>query len=366
MHRRNTGQYKLQPERQFYMKDTYGLYVYQEQYMYDAQTYAGWSIAFADKHIRKNKKLSTDDEIKNKFISDSVGNGHNKEEMLKLWSEIVENVTSGYAFCQGHATSYAVLSYQTAWLKHNYPTHFYAALMTSKGDDSTAISELIHEVRSKGIEVVPPDINKSTNKFVASGNKIYYRITSVNSVGGSALKSILERRPFKSVEDLISRTTRSELKTNVIANIIKSGCFDWQEVNRAKLLYKTYKLLGIKDIEEEKYDDANKWLYEKESLGVYLSSHPLDKYAYKSFMSFSEGDIAIVGGEVIELVVRKDKSGNDMCFLTLGTKHGNVRALIFSKNFNKSVLSFIESTKFIQITGKKSGESILVNKMEKI
>lgn len=365
--RRRGGEWKIHELRKSYMDETFGLYTYQEQYMLDCQTFAGWSIAFADKHVRKNKNIKEDTNLHAKFISDGMTLGFEEALLERIWDDIVFAVGGGYGFCKAHATSYAKLSYDTAWLKTHHTSHFYASLMTSKGDDAVGLAQLFQEANSLGLTIAPPDINVSTGKFVARGNTIYYRITSIAQVGQSAINAILDRRPFKSLEDFVSRTTRSEVRSDMLINLIKAGAFDFQDTNRVELINKAYELLGIKDRNKDvKYTDKVKWAYEKESLGLYLSSHPLDRFHYRPFTERNDGETVTTAGEVSKLEIKKDKKGKDMAFITLDTKYGPVRCLIFSSNWSEKVNNFIKSNEFIEITGTKSGESLLVNKLSKV
>ena len=239
--RRKGKPWEVHPDRLAYMKETQGTMTYQEQFLLDCKTFAGWDIAYADKHVRKNKNIKEDNELKTKFFADVKKNGYDESIAKTIWDEICDAVDGGYSFNKSHSASYAVLSFQTAWLKYYYPKHFYASLMSSEKTDSNgqnAIANYIAECKQRGINILPPDINKSGEEFVVTNKGINYRITTIKHVGESAIHSILELRPIKSFDDFMQRREKKHIKTNVFVNLIKAGCFDFDNPNRAELLWK--------------------------------------------------------------------------------------------------------------------------------
>jgi len=364
--RRNGKAYDLHPLRKPYLEETFGIIAYQEQYEMDCKVFAGWSIAYADKHVRKNKDLCADTELQNKFISDSISRGFKKPLLTRIWSEIVQAASDGYSFNKSHAVSYAILSLQSAWLKYHYPAHFYASLMTKHGDDSDKLADLIAEVKKQKIKIAPPDINNSTEKFVAKGDTIYFRITSIEQVGDAAIKSILLHRPIKDLRSLIENTQRTDLKTNVIMNLIKAGCFDYIDSNRFNLINSAEEILEIPKTDFPEYSDIHKADFEKESLGMYLTKHPLEKFHYKSFDKFEERETVILAGEVTELSERKDKNGNTMAFITLTSQYGSVKGLVFSSTWSDKMREVFSVNQFVAVKGVKSGTSLIINKVKKL
>lgn len=365
--RRGGKKYSIHPDRMHYMSDTAGLITYQEQFLLDCKTFAGWDLAYADAKVRKNKNIAGDAELALKFINDGRANGHSDKVLCEIWDEIVRAVSGGYSFNKSHSASYAVLSYITAWLKCYYKEHFYAAMLTYDAQNTNEITSLISEARQIGIKISPPDINNSSDRFVAKGNTIYYRLDAIRDVGESAVKAIIKHRPFKSVQDLIEKTSRSEIKINVIESLIKSGAFDFQNTNRMELLDSAKSIL-VKNYQPTigKYDESMKGQYEYQSLGMYFSGHPLDVYHYKNFCDFQENENVIIAVSFEKITERPDKKGAMMCFADMKTKCEDVRGLIFSSAWNKKVNDYISQPGFFQVTGTKSGNSVLIKTVKKL
>ena len=373
--RRQGKEYDIYEPRIPYMKETEGTMTYQEQFLLDAHVLAGWGIAYADKVLRKNKDIRNDTETKNKFIEDAVANGHDKEVIEGVWAEIEDAVDGGYSFNKSHSASYAQTSYQTAWLKVKYPQHFYASVMSSEKGDSdgqSAIGGYITEVKSRGIEVLPPNINTSTDKFEVTNKGITYRITAIKHVGDSAIEAINELRPIRDLDDFYERRCTKRLKKNVITNLIKAGCFDEFNPNRAELLYdlamRTRTPKQVKEgleVEKLPYNDKIKMEWEHEVLGLYLSMHPLERYGFKPFDSYKDGDYgALCGGEVYERRVFNDKNGNEMAFVFINTLFGNIKVLCFSSSWCVDWVRATEVGKIIMVKGKRSGNDIIANSIE--
>lgn len=373
--RRKGKDWSVHSERMIYMKETVGTMTYQEQFLLDCKTFAGWNIAFADKKVRKNKHIREDHELREKFINDSVERGYDKEEVILIWNEIEDAVDGGYSFNKSHSASYAVISYQTAWLKINYPEHFYASLMSSEKTDGVgqdAISGYIAECKQRGINILPPDVNKSGEEFVVSDKGINYRITTIKSVGDSAIVGIENLRPIKSFEDFMERKEKKFIKKNVVTNLIKAGCFDFDNPNRAHLLWladmSNRTATQIKtDMQCPVYEwnDNIKAEWEHEVLGMYLSIHPMEKYGFKPLDTFADGQQALQGGEVSEVKVFKDKKGNEMAFVFLNTLYGKVKILIFASTWkSQEIQNNFKEKNIVLVRGKRSGHDILLDKVE--
>jgi DNA polymerase-3 subunit alpha len=360
--------------REPYMRETYGLITYQEQFLLDAKHIAGWELAYADKHIRKNKNILADIELQQKFINDGVSNGFSREDVDSIWNEIVSAVHGGYSFNKSHSASYAIISYQTAWLKYYYPEHFYAALMTSKKSDSKGqaeIKELILECRAIGIKVLPPNINTSEGYFNVTDDGITYDITVISGLGEAALRGIKKARPFKDFEDFLKRRD-STVKSNITINLIKAGAFDEFNKNRADLLWEFGMHCRTKTEVKEKiihprttYKDGLKMQWEKEALGMYLSNHPMEGYGFKPLSQFGEGSIAVQGGEIDEVMEIKDKNGKDMAFITLNTLYEAVKVIIFSSAWKQGDLKkACKVGSRVMVKGKMSNQNVLCNALE--
>lgn len=374
INRRRGKEWSIHPERMPYMADTVGTMTYQEQYLLDAKTFAGWTIAYADKHLRKNYDIRNDDYIRNKFINDSISNGYDEDFITSLWCEIEDAIDGGYSFNKAHSASYAMISFQTAWLKYYYPVEFYASLMTSKGGDQDEISALIAECKEKGISILPPDINSANEDFVPKENGIQYRMTTITHVGATAIKEIYRLRPIKSLEDLLERRIKSKLKNNVIVSLIKAGTMDSLNPNRTELMWEFDQSQRTKTQIKEEYEhpryenNPEKILeWEKESLGIYLSAHPMDKYSFKPLDSFANEGDAFIGGQVMSVSKGLQKNGEEMAFISLDTKFGVVRVLVFASIWKDvGVKMLFNEDNFILVRGRRSGDSLLFNSGEEL
>lgn len=373
--RRQGKPYEIYEPRKPYMKETAGTMTYQEQFLLDAHVLAGWGIAYADKALRKNKDIRNDTETRTKFIQDCVANGHPKDVAEDIWKEIEDAVDGGYSFNKSHSASYAQTSYQTAWLKYYYPKHFYASLMSAEGTDSdgqSAIAGYITELKERGIRVLPPDINTSTEKFRPTEEGIAYRITTIKHVGESAIEAIKRLRPFTSFEDFLERRDTSKIKKNVVVNLIKAGAFDTFNPNRAELLWEfDMSLRKKKEIEQNlqlpkyEYNDRIKMEWEKEVLGMYLSAHPMEKYGFKPWDSYEDGMYgALAGGEVYERRVFNDKNGNEMAFIFINTLFGNIKLICFASSWCTDWNLAFRIGNIVMVKGRKSGKDLIVNSVE--
>lgn len=373
--RRKGKDYEIYEPRRPYMEETVGTMTYQEQFLLDAHILAGWGIAYADKKLRKNKDIRNDVETKNKFIEDCKRNGHGEIQAQEVWSEIEDAVDGGYSFNKSHSASYAQTSYQTAWLKAHYPEHFYASLMSKEGTDAdgqSAIAGYLAEAKRRGITILPPSINQSTERFRPTKEGIAYRITTIKHVGDTAIKAIEDLRPIGSFDDFLARRNKSTMKKNVVVNLIKAGAFDEFGKSRATLLWEfdmhnRTKTQVKNDIILPAYpeDDKVKMAWEKEVLGMYLSLHPLERYSFKPFEAYKDGQTdALVGGEVIARRVFKDKNNNEMAFITVDTLHGNVKIICFSSSWGSTFNLAFRMGNIVMVKGKKSGNDLIANTVE--
>ncbi len=374
--RRKGKEWNVHPLRLPYLQETEGLITYQEQFLLDCKTLAGWDIAYADKHVRKNKDILNDIELKVKFFHDVTKvNNHSDDVAVSTWNEICNAVAGGYSFNKSHSASYAILSFQTAWLKYYYSEHFYASLMSSEPTDGigqNAIATYISECKEKGIKILPPDINTSSDNFTVTTKGITYRINTIKHVGESALRCIMSLRPISSYTDFIERRTKSEIKTNVLINLIKAGCFDEFNPNRAELLWQTEMLNRTKKQIKENYEypkyewnDKLKSEWEKEVLGMYLTVHPMEKYGFKPLTSFEEGSSVLQGGIIFDVKIIKDKNKKEMAFVFINTLFGNIKVLVFASTWkNKSIRETLQINNTVMIKGRKSGDSVILNEAE--
>ena len=372
--RRNGKEWEVHPHRKYYMDETLGTMTYQEQFLLDCKVFAGWDLAYADKHVRKNKNIRADVELKEKFIVDVTNNGYPLDLIQQLWEEIEDTVDGNYSFNKSHSASYAVLSYQTAYLKYYYPVEFYAAMMSYEKADSDGqiqISNYIKECKHKGIRILPPDINKGTNLFIPDGNSIIFRLSMITDVGDSAFENIMDIRPIKSFDDFMERRSTSKVKYNVIENLIKSGAFDFDNTNRGELMLKLLlskrnkTAVKLNYIPEVDYNDLIKTEWEKSSTGLYLTSHPLEDKNVKEFYEYKDGSTAFLWVLIDSIKEILDKNKREMAFIDASTETEKVRLVIFKDTWKEVKDKFNQdSSKPFFITGRKDGGNILVNKVE--
>lgn len=346
-----------------YLKPTSGIIVYQEQYLLLAGTYAGWDIAYSDKHIRKNPDIRNDEELKCKFYHDSAVRGYEAYDIQEVWEEIVKVIEAGYGFNRSHSTSYAVLSFQTAYLKHYYPIQFYAALMTINGNDKEQMSNIKSLIDVLKIPLLPPDINLSDDTFKPTDKGILYRINSVNDVGGSALAEIERLKPIASLKDFIARRTPKFVKINSLVNLIKAGSFDFENPNRYEMLLELSTLTSA----EVPIEKLPNYSYERDALGLYISEAPYDKYQIGKFSDVGNGQICTTVGEVQSVFKINDKNGNEMAFVNIINQHGVIKMVVFTKLWTAAgTETCLTVGNLIMVSGKKDKESLLVNKVEQL
>lgn len=339
-----------------FMESTNGLIVYQDQYLLLANYFADWGIAYSDKHIRKNKNIVNDIELKDKFITDGKQKGFNEDILLEVWNDIVSVVSGGYGFNRAHSTSYARLSYQTAWLKYYYPKEFYAAYLTQNFDNFVEIAKVSNKLRELGIKLLTPDINKSTDKFAVTKDGIVYSLTSIKGVGGSALYEINRLRPIKSIDDFMKRRIPKFVKKTTLYSLIKSGAFEsLTNKERNDILEE----VGYTD---ELKDNAT---YEKETLGTYISDSPLDKFPTKPWNEYKNGDNVTTIYEISGISPIYDKKGNEMAFAVGTNKNDSIKMVIFSSVW-KEYKDSLKEDDICLVVGRKDKSNILVNRIEKI
>jgi len=355
------------------LKNTYGVIVYQEQVMQIVQNVGGFSLGYSD-IIRRAMGKKKDMAAYNKEFSEgAVKQGHPFDEASKLF-KLIEKF-AGYGFNKSHSAAYAMITFQTAWLKTYYPNEFMAALLTSDKDNMDKVVRYIDEVKRMGIELSPPDVNDSYLEFSAitkdEKNIILFGLGAIKGVGSSAVISIIETReeggPFTSMENFVNRIEPSKVNKRFIESSIKSGGFDRFGYSRKALLdqieliVETAKKasdakknavgslfgddeeitsvgLTLKNMEEFELKEILE--FEKDTLGFYVSGHPLDEYREKldeltytlssQLESVKDGSYAIFIGKVEEVVTKISKKGNQFGIVNLMDFHGNIEIMLFS------------------------------------
>ncbi|HXJ77725.1 MAG TPA: DNA polymerase III subunit alpha [Candidatus Methylomirabilis sp.] len=368
------------PLMERHLQETYGVMVYQEQVMRLASDLAGLTLGEADTLRKamgkKDRELMA--QQREKFVSGCKGNKIDGRRAERIW-DLIEKF-AGYGFNKSHAACYAMVAYQTAYLKANFPVEFMAALLTSEMDKTEKIVQYMEESRVMGLRVDAPDVNVSRAQFNASGDTIHFGMGAIKNVGGAAIESVVRTRrdggPFTALEDFCSRVDLRLVNRRVVESLIKAGAFDSLKVGRAALLGSLDHAMEIgqrrqRDREEGQVSlfdafaesgpkprrDAGgapavavpEWpledmlSYEKEVLGFYLSGHPLEQYREVSkrlgTASASELYARAVGarvlllGQVAASTESATKSGNRMAFATLDLVDGSVPLTIFPEPY---------------------------------
>ena len=355
------------------LKNTYGVIVYQEQVMQIVQTVGGFSLGYSD-IIRRSMGKKKDMSVYNdEFASGAQKQGLDYATASKLF-DIIEKF-AGYGFNKSHSAAYAMITFQTAWLKTYYPNEFMAALLTSDKDNTDKVVRYIDETKRMGIELSPPDICDSWLEFSAitkEGREIVlFGLGAIKGVGEAAVYSILETRKdggdFKSLEDFVNRIEPSKVNKRVIESIIKAGGFDRFGYSRKALLDQIEKIVDtakdasmarknaigslfgddteitsveLKLTNSGEYELKEILEFEKETIGFYISGHPLDEYREKideldytlssEIENVKDGSYAIFIGKVEDITKKTSKKGNQFGIVNLMDFHGNVEVMLFS------------------------------------
>lgn len=370
----------LHPSLEPILRETYGVILYQEQVMRIASELAGFTMGEADllRRAMGKKKPEVIAGLRSQFVEGAGRKGADPEIAGQIF-DLMEYF-AGYGFNKSHSAAYALVSYQTAYLKANYPVAFMAALLTSIMDSSDKVAQYIDECRKAGIDVLPPDVNESLVNFTVVGQKIRFGLAAVKNAGRAAIENIIEARrqdgPFKSFQDFCNRVDNRQVSKRVIESLIKGGAMDSLGAHRAQLLNSVdicvelaqkrqkdrengqislFDLGGSVDVMDEttaELPDVPKFLpkqmlaMEKEVLGLYISGHPLEEFApqLKEKVSHVTAQLAelpddtgvVVGGVVTGLRKITTRSGEPMVFMQLEDLVGTVEVIIFPRVYREN------------------------------
>ena len=383
------------PQLEPILKPTYGCIVYQEQVMQIVRELAGYTMGRSDmvRRAMSKKKTAVMEKERQNFVYGNkeegvpgcISNGIDEKVANKIYDEMID--FAKYAFNKSHAAAYAVVSYQTAYLKYYYPVEYMAALMSSVMDNSGKISEYILTCRQMGIQVLPPSVNEGESGFSVSGGAIRYGLAAIKSVSQTVIEKLCEERQergkFTSLKDFLTRMADREINKRVVENLIKAGALDNLGATRKQsmMVYagimdsiaqdKKNNMAGQMTLfdfagEEEKSEfevklpdvgEYSKEMYlgfEKEVLGVYISGHPLEEYEEKWRRNISrvttdflldeetgqtkvnDGEKAIVGGMIVDKTIKYTKNNKTMAFITLEDLVGTLEVIIFPKDYEKN------------------------------
>jgi len=349
--------------------DTYGVITYQEHVMQLVHKFAGWDYGRGD----KLRKMSTEqlEDLKEEFLSDSGYRDYDTKSMDEIWSKIVQYM--GYGFNKSHGVAYSMITYLTVWIEAHYPEHWKSAIMTTKMDEQDKIAQVFSEIRREGFKFQAPDINKSDTIFTANSGKIIFPLGAVKNVGDAAVKELMRCKPFSSLEDLMERVNKRVVSARAMKPLILSGAFDelYSGKSRHEVLLQYYQLKGetkkkLQEIAEMEWNEDVQAEHEKALIGVYITKHPLEKYHFRDWIEYTDGDKnALVGGIVSKVKSFTDKKQNRMAFVTMDTLEGAHEIVIFANVFSKyGYLLKVGSP--IMATGKKDGEKLLANKIKEL
>ena len=411
----------LCPQLEPILSATYGCIVYQEQVMQIVRSLGGYTLGRSDlvRRAMSKKKAAVMEKERQNFVYGNeeegvpgcVNRGISEEIANKIYEQMMD--FAKYAFNKSHAAAYAVVAYQTAYLKCHFPVEFMAALMTSVIDNPPKVADYILSCRRMGIAILPPDINKGDSTFSVDGGGIRYGLSAIKSIGKPVIESIVaernQRGSFTSLRDFIERMTGKDVNKKAIENFIKAGAFDELPGNRRQkmMVYaqildaivqekknmmagqmslfdfvseeeKTAYEIHMPDVEE--YPKEAKLAFEKEVLGIYISGHPLEEYetcwrknisaVTTDFMPDEEsgqpkvrdGQQVIVGGMITEKTIKYTKTNKVMAFLTLEDLLGTVEIVVFPRDYEKNV-RLMEIDEKVFIKGRVSVEEEKASKI---
>ncbi len=382
------------PQLEPILAPTYGCIVYQEQVMQIVRELAGYTLGRSDlvRRAMSKKKGSVMEKERKNFVYGNqeegvpgcISNGIEERIANKIYDDMID--FAKYAFNKSHAAAYAVVAYQTAYLKYYYPLEYMAALMTSVMGHIGKISEYIFTCRQMGIKVLPPSANDGESNFSVSDGAIRYGLSAIKSVNHAFIQNLCEERrergKFTSLNDFLTRMADKEINKRVVENLIKAGALDdlgptrkqcmmvyvgiMDEIvqNKKNTMAGQLTLFDLADEEtkadfEVKLPDVGEYSrevylgFEKEVLGIYISGHPLEEYADKMKKNITrvttdfileeetgqtrvkDGELAVVGGMIVDKTIKYTRNNQTMAFLTLEDLVGNLEVIIFPKIYEK-------------------------------
>ena len=383
------------PQLEPILEPTYGCIVYQEQVMQIVRDLGGYTLGRSDlvRRAMSKKKAAVMAKERQNFVYGNpeenvpgcVANGIDEKIANKIYDDMTD--FAKYAFNKSHAAAYAVVSYQTAWLKYYYPVEFMAALMTSVIDNPGKVAEYILTCRQMKIQIMPPDINHGESSFSVSDGKIRYGLSAIKSIGKPVIEAIVQERrahgSFKSIADFIERVSSREVNKRTIESLIKAGALDGLGGTRKQLMYvyagvmdrvamekknsisgqmSLFDLMGEEEKQEfqvqmpnvGEFDKEQLLAFEKEVLGIYVSGHPLENYETlwrqgisnvttdfaldeeTGISKVADGSTAIVGGMITSKTIKYTKNNKTMAFLTLEDLVGTVEVVVFPRDYEKN------------------------------
>ncbi|MEO7538702.1 MAG: DNA polymerase III subunit alpha, partial [Pyrinomonadaceae bacterium] len=383
------------PEMKDILGNTFGVLVYQEQIMQLAQKLAGYSLGDADLMRRAMGKKKQEDMAKheNQFVDGAVERGIKRKTAKEIFDLMAK--FADYGFNRSHSMAYAVLAFQTAYLKAHFPAYFYASVLSHEAQDSAKVYKYSTELKSMGLSLLPPDVNESGEDFTPVDNTVRYGLTAIKGMGTSSVQAMVEARksgPFTSIYDFCARLGSGAVNRRGLESLIAAGAFDslmpggveigsWRARLQAAIdsaLQQGQRLCedrlrGQSDLfgESETTDtniaeslpDAAPWepaeiaKREKAAIGFYLSTHPLDNYKdllagikIKNIAEFDDlksGDVVKIAGMITGLQIRTSKRGNRFAQFRLEDRTGGIKGVVLGDNFNKLSIMLADDGMYI-------------------
>jgi DNA polymerase-3 subunit alpha len=397
----------LHPGMKDILADTYGVILYQEQIMQIAQALSGYSLGEADLLRRAMGKKDPEEMAKQagRFVEGAVQRGIDR----KLAEEIFQQMETfaRYGFNRSHTAAYALVSFQTAYLKAHYGVEFMAALMTHDMEDSDKTFKNFNECRKQGIKVLPPDVNESSSAFTVRGSKVLFGLEAVKGTGAKAVEAIVRAReagPFADLDDLVARVDLSCINRRVLENLVKSGGFDFSKASRRSMFERIEDLLKV--FSAQKNVDPNqislfgatetrpsvpkrpmqvpewpvnqKLAFEREALGFYISGHPLEKFKgdLKRLGALSTADVKSqrvkevrVGGVITAMRLKNTKKGDRYATFALEDWLGTIDSIVWPDTY-RQVQNLIVADDPVLVTGRADITdercALIVEKMESL
>ncbi|MFZ5568911.1 MAG: DNA polymerase III subunit alpha [Thermodesulfobacteriota bacterium] len=401
----------LLPELEPILKETYGVILYQEQVMKIASELANYSMAEADGLRKAMGKKDPETMAKNrdKFLKGAIGKNLPEDKSSQIF-DLMEKF-GGYGFNKSHSAAYALIAYQTAFLKTHFPVEFMAALLTSEMQSSESVVKYISECRSHGIQVLPPSINESDKTFTVMGNEIRFGLVAVKNVGETAIDAIIEERkngPFTDLFDFCERVDLRKVNKRVVESLIKCGAFDCTGQNRARMTAaledaldygqklqreKADPQMGLFDMGGgaaiqlnkpslpmvDEWDEKERLHLEKEALGFYISGHPLERYqpVLRKFANtdavalneVADKSVVRIGGIIRGIKRTRTKKGDLMAFVSLEDMNGAVEAVVFPKEYEAYADLLMEDKAVLlqgEVQKEENGSKLLVNMIVRV
>ena len=385
----------LCPQLEPILSPTYGCIVYQEQVMQIVRDLGGYSLGRSDlvRRAMSKKKQSVMEKERANFVNGNseegvpgcAGNGISADVAGKIYDNMMD--FAKYAFNKSHAACYAVVAYQTAYLKYYYPVQFMAALLTSVIDNPRKVAEYIVCCRNMGIEILPPDVNESSGEFGVSGNAVRYALLAIKSVGRPSIEFIYQERrnhgSYKSIHDFLTRVQNGDVNKRAVENFIKAGALDCLGGTRKQFMYvyvpimdrlangKKNHIAGQMSLMDLLNDDAKEefevsmpnvgeytkdelLMMEKEVLGIYISGHPLESHmnVWKNNITATTADFMLdeesgkvnvedgttqtIGGMINAKTIKYTKNDKTMAFLEIEDLYGIVEVVVFPKDYERN------------------------------